>query len=175
MPQISNGWGRCVGVALCNAKGEGTTAFRQGEVAIFHYEFEVSRAIGAAIGGLVICNDKGTIVHGRNTWQFEETPSVVPTAGCTVLFTHEIVLDLAPGEYVFEVGLAAISEADWENRSRISHTEMSARHIRLCHVPKLGPFFISLADRDGVQILTHHGVANLPGSIRTRVVAATNS
>ena len=54
---------------------------------------------------------------------------------------------------------------DWRNRKRISHDESASAITRVCHVPNLGPFPIGLAIRDGVPVLTHHGVAALPGKL----------
>ena len=64
--QVSNGWARCTGVALCNSHGQPCRVFQQGETASFFYEFELLRDIEVPIGGLVIQNDKGVIVHGKN-------------------------------------------------------------------------------------------------------------
>ena len=172
--QVSNGWARCVGVAVCNQQGEACAAFRQGDTAIFHYEFEVSRPVGAVIGGIVIASDKGIIVHGKNSWQYADAEAAVPVAHARVLFTQSIEMNLAMGEYTIEVGLASVTPADWANRARISHDEMALRHLRICHVPDAAVFSVALAMRDGVPTLTHHGIADLPGSMRSRVAPAVD-
>jgi lipopolysaccharide transport system ATP-binding protein len=124
------------------------------------------------IGGVVIRSDKGVNVHGKNSWQFDDVQAAVAGPGTRLTFSQEIALDLAAGEYVFEVGLASVTESDWINRARISHADMSVRHARICHLPDLGPFTVTLADKDGVPVLRHHGVANLPGSIRVHAEAS---
>jgi lipopolysaccharide transport system ATP-binding protein len=123
--------------------------------------------VSVPIGGLVISNERGVIVHGKNGWQFpEELPRNVPP-GTWLHYRHEVGLDLAPGDYTFEVGLAAVDVATWDSREQISHDLMNATHERLCHLPRVGTFSIGLAQRtNGVPYLTHHGVADLPGRMR---------
>jgi lipopolysaccharide transport system ATP-binding protein len=163
--QVSDGSAQCVGVAICNAAGVPCNTFHQGDTAVFYYEFEVLKPIATPLGGMVIKNERGVIVHGKNSWQYEsDTPNTIP-AGTRVSFRHEIRLDLGLGEYVFEVGLASLSRETWTNRKRISHDEMTARTIRHCHIPDAASFSVGLALRDGVAKLTHHGIADLPGNL----------
>jgi lipopolysaccharide transport system ATP-binding protein len=164
-PQISNGQAICTGVALCNANGEPSNVFRQGDRALFHYEFQLAEDIGVPICGIVISNERGIIVHGINSWQYHG--NVPPSGGprSRVVCRQEVVLDLAQGTYTVEVGLAGVSMRDWRNREHISHEESSSKFTRICHVPNLGPFTIGLALRNGVSVLTHHGIARLPGTL----------
>jgi lipopolysaccharide transport system ATP-binding protein len=167
--QIGDGAARCIGVALCNAAGEPCNSFRQGDIAVFYYEFEVSTDIGVPICGVVIQNERGTLVHGKNSWQFENDVPPISGPGARILCRHEIKLDLGPGEYVFEVGLASVSEEVWSARKTMSHEEMSAYHVRNCHIANAGSFSVGLAMKDGVTKLTHHGIANLDGNMSISV------
>jgi lipopolysaccharide transport system ATP-binding protein len=122
----------------------------------------------------VIKNERGVIVHGKNSWQF---PNDVPqnlTSGSRIICRHEIQLDIGLGEYIFEIGLASISSENWNNRGKISHEVMTAGAVRRCHIPEAGSFSVGLAIVDGVGTLTHHGVANLPGDL-TITAYATQS
>jgi lipopolysaccharide transport system ATP-binding protein len=163
--QVSDGTADCVGVAICNEAGEPCNSFRQGDVAVFHYEFELKKSIQVPICGMVISNERGVLVHGKNNWQFEHSaPGSVP-AGSRITCRHEIRLDIAQGEYAFEVGFASISNSVWNNRKAISHEEMTAKTFRHCHVPDAGSFSVGLALKSGVATLTHHGIANLHGNL----------
>lgn len=168
-PQISNGQAHCIGVALCDEFGRPCNSFRQGDLAVFYYEFELTANIGVPICGIVIRNDRGVIAHGKNSWQFEYDVPATLGPGSRVLCRHEIKLDIGLGEYLFEIGLASVSIDTWADRARISHDEMSARHVRNCHVPDAGSFSVGLAERNGVPVLVHHGVADLPGKIAIAV------
>lgn len=163
--QVNNGQARCVGVALCNEVGEPCNSFRQGDWAVFYYEFELAEDIGVPICGIVIKNDRGVIVHGKNSWQFENDTPASLGPGSIVRCRQKIKLDIAGGEYIFEPGLVSVSINSWNQREHISHEEMSTQCVRICHIPSLGPFSVALALRNGVSVLIHHGIANLPGEI----------
>jgi lipopolysaccharide transport system ATP-binding protein len=167
--QVSNGQACCTGVAVCNAAGEPCSSFRQGDKVLFYYEFELKEDIGVPICGLTITNDRGVIVHGKNSWQCPDDVSTGYVPGCLVSCRQEISLDIAPGEYVFGVGLAAADLQDWRNRKNISYHEEMNRITRVCHVPSIGSFSVGLALRDGVPYLLHHGIANLPGDIKIAI------
>jgi lipopolysaccharide transport system ATP-binding protein len=162
--QVNNGQARCTKVALCNVNGDPCNLFRQGDIAVFFYEFELSEHIGVPVCGIVISNERGAIVHGKNSWQFDDEVAPSADIGSRVACRQEVKLDLAPGEYVFEIGLASVSETTWKIRKSISHDEMSARRTRICHIASVSSFSIGLKLHDGVPTLTHHGMANLQGA-----------
>jgi len=169
--QVSNGQARCVSVALCNADGEPCNSFRQGDWAVFYYEFELAEEIGIPVCGVTITNERGIIVHGKNSLQYSRDP-ISKTANdlpTRVICRHKIRLDIAPGEYTFQVGLASTDEVTWKYRGSISHYNLEGRVMRLCHVPQVGCFSIGLASEHGVDVLRHHGVANLDGAMELLV------
>lgn len=167
--QISNGWAHCTGVAIYNSQGQPCRVFQQGETASFFYEFEVLQDIEVPIGGLTIQNDKGVIIHGKNTLQYEtEVPSQV-AQGCRLRFRQDITLEIAIGEYSFTAGLAMISRYDYEYRKEYSQADLNTKIIRLCHLPGLGPFTVALQRNGHSPQLTHHGIANLPGKCQVVV------
>lgn len=162
----------CTRIALLNAAGEACNAFRQGETAVFHAEFEVDEWFGVPVFGVVIKSDRGIIVHGKNSWQDDaDTAAVAPPVGSRIVCRQEVMLQLGLGEYTFDVGLAAVSLSDWNGRRLISHDEWEARHATLCVVADVAQFSVGLALRNGIPVLTHHGVADLPGKFSTQVLA----
>lgn len=173
--QVSNGLARCSGVALFNEAGEPCHYFHQGEKAVFYYEFELDRAIEVPICGIVIQNDRGIIVHGKNSCQYDIDVPFVRAEKSKIYCKQEITLDLGLGDYTFEVGLAALSKKDWEHRQHLSFEEASTRYIRICHVPDVAYFSVGLAKRKGISILTHHGIANLPGNLSIDVEELTKN
>jgi lipopolysaccharide transport system ATP-binding protein len=163
--QIGNGDVRCVGVALLGQEEEPCNSFLQGDHAIFWAEFEVLTQIEVPIFGVVLINDRNIIVHGKNSWQEENDWDFVNYYGRKIICRYEVALDLGPGEYVFGVALSSISSDYWKKRKHISHDEMSASYLDLCHLPDVGHFSIGLARKNGIPVLTHHGVANLSGKM----------
>jgi lipopolysaccharide transport system ATP-binding protein len=164
--QISSSETFCTGIALCNSQGEPCRVFHQGDVAVFYYEFELKQDIEAPICGLIIKNDRGVIVHGKNNWNFDVDCPTGLSSNSKVICQQEIKLNLQPGEYIFETAMATIESSWWHQRNHISYQEMAARVNRLCYVPNAGSFAIELAVKNGVSILTHHGIADLPGNIK---------
>jgi lipopolysaccharide transport system ATP-binding protein len=163
--QISDGSAKCTGVALYNDSGTPCHSFRQGDTAVFYCRFELLRDMDVPICGIVIKNERGVIVHGKNTWQFDhDVPQRVP-AGSQLTSRYEVKLDIGLGEYVFEAGLASVPLQVWRDRKHMSHDMMSSQTLRHCHVPDVGSFAVGLAIRDGVAVLTHHGVSNLIGDM----------
>lgn len=167
--QVSNGWARCVGVALCDRQGQPRRTFQQGETARFFYEFEILRAIEVPVGGLVLYNEQGIIVHGKNTLQYQSVAPVHVQVGARLQFHHDLSLQLAAGEYTFLVGLAALANADYEAQAYFSQAELEQKIVRLCHLPAVGQFVIGLAQGTGPSRLSHHGVADLPGECQIRL------
>lgn len=166
--QISNGQALLVGVALCNEAGQPCNSFHQGDLAVFYYEFELAADIGTPICGVLIRNDRGIIVHGKNSWQYENYENNIAAScgeGSKILCRHEIKLDVGVGEYLFEVGLVSIPRTVWARRASISHEEMDMRCVRICHVADVGSFSVSLAVKNNIPVLTHHGIADLPGKL----------
>lgn len=167
--QVSNGRARCTGVALLNADGVPSNSFRQGERATFYYEFQVDGNIGVPICGMTITNERGVIVHGKNNLQYSDKVEATNSASRRIACYQEISLDLAVGEYTFQVGLAATSQRDWDGRDRVPYEAEMGYVTRVCHVANVGSFSVGMGYRNGVTFLSHHGVADLRGSIRVCV------
>lgn len=169
--QVANGWARCTGVALCDREGLPRRVFQQGETGHFCYEFELLRDIEVPIGGVVIQSDQGVIVHGKNTLQYETDVPVRASKGSRVRFHQEIVLDIKPDEYSFEIGFATVGLAHYNRRAESSHQHLSGEIIRVCHLPRAGHFLVGLR-RPGKPVqLLHHGLVNLPGRCEVHVLA----
>jgi lipopolysaccharide transport system ATP-binding protein len=168
--QMTNGWARCTGVALCDGRGQTCASFQQGETASFFYEFAILRNIDIPAGGLEIQNERGIIVHGKSTLEYgSEVPTQI-SKGSRLRFRQNITLEIAPGEYTFNLGMVAMSLQDYQARERIPHVELDALLVRVCLLTSVSHFKILMRmNRKGVQLL-HHGVANLPGDCQVYIM-----
>jgi len=169
-PQIGNGKAKCLRMALCNSEGELCNSFRQGDTAVFLYEFQFLEDVSAPMCGIVIFNEKGVIVHGKNAWQDDSDIPAVGVVGSRIFCRQEVTLRLGPGEYTFELGLASVQESELMRRDAMSHNEWAATYTTVCVVTAAGRFSVDFAIRNGVSVLSHHGVADLPGSIAMEIV-----
>ena len=173
--QVSNGWARCAGVALCDISGRPSQVFPQGQTASFFYEFLILRDIEVPVGGVLITNDRGVIVHGKHTIQIgTAVPTRVP-AGSRLRFRQDIVLDLECLEYVFEVGLVTLGRVDYERRVSMTPEELEAAYIRVCHLPRVGSFAMTFPITDGPRQISHYGVANLRAQCVASVVPPSSA
>ncbi len=173
--QISNDGARCTGVALCDSQGQPSRAFRQGETAHFYYEYEILKNMEVPIGGIILQNEKGIIVHGKNTLQYgTPVPTWVPQGG-RLRFHQEICLEIAIGIYTVEVGLAALRRHDYDRLGTYSHAELDTKIVRLCHLAPAGEFRVIFRDQwESVQLL-HHGIANLRGQCAVHFIPSPSS
>lgn len=167
-PQISDGSARCLSVALTDQHGHAKRVFSQGETAVFHYEFEVIDWKGTPVAGMTIANERGIIVHGKNSLQFDVEPELPETPCRKLVIRQAIDLSLAVGDYTFEVGLAAVDDSIWRNREHVPYEFEAASVRRMCHLAKVGEFSVKMGLRNTVPFLTHHGVADLAGTIRIK-------
>ena len=167
--QVGDGRGRLTGLAILDANGSARNSFQQGERATFYFEFEVDGEIGVPVCGMVITNDRGVIVHGKSNLQYPDDAPSTTRRTRRISCRQEVSLDLAAGEYTFQVGLASASRANWDGRDRIPYEAEIGYVTRICHVSNVGTFSVRMGTRDGVTFLTHHGIADLPGSIRVHV------
>ncbi|HYB41723.1 MAG TPA: ABC transporter ATP-binding protein, partial [Candidatus Methylomirabilis sp.] len=140
--QISSGRARYTSVALCDGAGRARQAFEQGETASFFYEVELLDDVEVPTGGVELVNDKGIIVHGKTTLEYGSPAPEGARRGARLRFRQDIQLDLAAGEYTFNVGVATLGRRDYEERSSRSHAELDARMIRLCLLPTAGAFAV---------------------------------
>jgi lipopolysaccharide transport system ATP-binding protein len=164
--QVSNEWATCTALALCDNAGRPAGSFEQGATVSVFTEYELLRDIEIPVVGAVIQNDKGVIVHGKNSLQFRTEVPCGLKAGNRVRFRQDIKLEIAPGEYTYEVGIAAVSNEDYQKLDVISHVDMHHRTLRLCHLPAAGHFAVTYNQQHGSAQLLHYGVANLPGDCR---------
>ncbi len=86
------------------------------------------------------------------------------------MFDHEIELKLQQGEYTFELGFAAVPRAVWEQRHNLGFDDWNVAHETLAVITQAGAFSIGLAVKSGRSVLTHHGVADLPGAMVTWLI-----
>jgi len=169
--QVHENRARCVRYAMLNDHGQLITSFKQGETAHFYYEFEALSTLEAPLGGIVLTNQFGVHVHGKNCLQFDlALPSRVEK-GSLMRFHQQITLNISAGEYSFEFGLVEITPDLYKKRSFLPYQVLAEGIHRLCHVPQAGSLAIS--DRlEGIPAaFMHYGMCDLPGQMEFQVVA----
>lgn len=158
---VHNGQAEFIGVAVCATNGEPARLFEMGESAYFYFEFRVLDEIDVPIGGVTLVNEKNILVHGKNSMQYKVSAPPFVRSGATLRFRQRVVLDIAPGEYTFVVGLATVDLMTYENADCMSNADIAQRTQRVVSVGCAGTITVTMR-REGLA-LTHHGLANLPG------------
>src|SRR5258706_11267643 len=133
--QIHENRARCVRYALLNNDGQPSTTFKQGETVHFFYEFEALSTLEMPLGGIVLTNQFGIHVHGKNGLQFDLTLPARVENGSLIRFHQQIILNISAGEYSFELGLVEISPTLYGKRSFLPYQSLKQGIHRLCHVP----------------------------------------
>jgi lipopolysaccharide transport system ATP-binding protein len=95
---------------------------------------------------------------------------ILSRKGTRIRFRQDIQLDLAAGEYTFEVGLATISKNDFDHRELYPHPLLESKVMPICMIPGLGPFSVFFRNKGKPIQLLHHGIADLPGKCEIRVI-----
>lgn len=164
LSQVDNGWGKCVRYVVCDESGKSCTSFAQGKTAVFYYEFLLLKPIAVPLGGLVLQNERGINVHGKGSLEYGcMTPDFLPS-GSIIRCRQRIELKLEIGEYTFELGLATIDPETYKGMSKLNHEQIFSRITRVCHLPNAGVISIGWRQAHPGAPLTHHGVADLPGT-----------
>ena len=165
---IGNGRAELIGVALCDVDGAPCRFFHLGDSAVFFVEYRLLDDIGVPIGGVTIVNEKGILLHGKNSMQYQVAAPEVCQKGTILRFRQRIVLDIAPGEYTFVVGLATMDRVAYQNCEYMSHGDLNHAMERILSVARAGSFKVGFC-REGVA-LGHHGLADLPGTCELYVL-----
>ena len=166
----ANDWAGCTHVAICDASGQPCRSFEQGETLSIFCRYAVQHDMEVAVAGVELINDKRVIVFGKNTLQFDSDHPTLTPAGSSLRVRFDVKLELAPGEYTFNLGFSAISREDFDRRASLSHQELESRTTVISILTRAGDFLVTFRSRDTTPVqLTHHGVANLPGQATLRL------
>jgi lipopolysaccharide transport system ATP-binding protein len=162
--RVEDGSASVRAVALTDAQGRPCGSFAQGAIGRFYFEVELLRPLEVPVGGVVIHDERGTVVHGKNSLHFDcPVPGAVP-AGTRLRFRVDLGLELGLGDYTFDVGFASLSLADYHQRAEMTHDELIGRIAHRCVVTGAGAFNVRYRPVGSRPIqLLHHGLANLPG------------
>lgn len=162
--QVGNGWAKCIRYTVCDAQGNRCASFAQGDKAFFYCEFVTLKPISVPLAGIVLQNERGINVHGKGSLEYySDAPDHIP-AGVVIQCRQTVELNLELGEYTFELGLATIDGETYRDMSGMNHERIFSRIVRICHIPRAGVLAIGWRAVHHGAALTHHGIADLPGT-----------
>jgi lipopolysaccharide transport system ATP-binding protein len=163
-PRVEDGSAHLLAVAVTDGQGRPCVSFPQGAIGRFYFEVEVRRPLEVPVGGVVIHDQRGNVVHGKNSLHFDCPVPPAVAVGTRLRYRVDLGLELGIGDYTFDVGFASLSLADYRHRAEMAYDDLVGRIAHRCVVTGAGSFNVTyrpLGTRP-IQLL-HHGLANLPG------------
>lgn len=159
---------RFIRVAVCDRHDQPCQVFRQGETAVFYYEFVVEQTIGAPIGSLEISNAYNLLLHSKTSLQHQIEVPVGAAAGSRVRFRQVVQMNLAPGEYTFTLGLLTLHPELYANLANLSQQDLNEKTVWLNRVEQAGALVVTPGLGLGMAVL-HGGLCDLPGECQVQV------
>jgi lipopolysaccharide transport system ATP-binding protein len=160
----------CAFVALTDAQGQPCRIFEMGQDAIFSFEFRIIQPMDAPVVGVELFNERNLNVHGKNSLQSEAVAPPAVASGDVIRVRQRIAMDLAPGNYTFNVGIATIDAAAYAQVTTMPYPAIAELLHNVLMVNNAGAFSV-IARRTG-QALPHHGICDLDGDVRLTVTSA---
>lgn len=167
--EISNGKARFLKIGIFNQDGQSARVFHQGEKAYFVYEVEILEDIYIPVFGIVFYDQRNTIIFGKDNLQtYTDVPKSVKK-GSVLRCVFEIKVDVAIGEYTFDVGFNTISENDFNLRSFRNQEEVNQTKEILNIIPKAGSFAIHEKIMGEPMKIMFHGCCDLPSDVEIKI------
>lgn len=158
-----NGGASILWCKLYDEYGNECTCFQQGQKAIFISEVIIKRKIEVPINSIIIKNQNNIIVHGKDTIQNGIQLPLSMEAGSDFFYRYDVSLDIAEGEYTYEVGVGAIPTNVYKNVNAVSQIELDSSMERLAMVGSREVFTVNHLIKGNPTQMLFHGMADLPG------------
>jgi len=168
--EIGNGQGHFLHIGLFDEFGNARRSFSQGENAYFYYEVQINIDIEIPHSGITLYDQRNIIVHGKDTMQCSEGLPNLLRSNSIVSILQKISLDLAIGDYTFEVGFASIDDRTYKQRSFLSQEEIDANYNRICNRNKVGLFSVIPKKIGNPTKIGFHGCCDLQGRIEMKIL-----
>ena len=163
--EISNGKAGILRIGAFDEHGYAKNSFEQGEVCYLYYEIGIYADIAMPLAGMVLTNQKGIIVHGKDHLQIcAKLPDYVK-AGTRLRYLQTVKLDLQVGEYTLEAGFGTMKKELYEVRMHKQQEEVNAGMERLVNLIDAGRIAV-LEKKTGMPMKNmFHGICDLAGDI----------
>jgi len=153
---------------ICDAFGKKCRVFEMGDSVIIYTEVEALATLRMPCVGVVITNSMNINVYGKQSVQAKSKAPAAVTKGTHIRIRHEIKLNLAPGEYTFDLGVSDIDHADYLQADKLRHAELVQKYRRCCQLQRAGAFQI-IPKRHGME-MPFLGICDLPASHELSIV-----
>lgn len=139
LPENSNNSkANLIQLALYNEKGVQTNVFRQGEVAYFYYSYKIKKNAGVPISKLSILSARNLIIHSKDSIQLDAYHPKSLKKGNIIRYRQSVKMDIAPGNYIFNLTLSTLHPDDFEKRDILTWLEYKQKRASLISVKQAG-------------------------------------
>lgn len=162
------GAGTFLHVGMFNKEGKAQYVFEQGEEAYFYADVLLNQDIECPTFGVAITDQRNIIIHGKDQTQYNtdaDYPQMLK-AGTRFAAMQRVKLDIAVGEYTFDVGCTSISKDIFDKRSVLTQDIINANMNRLCSIARVGNFSVNEKHIGDPTKIGFHGCCDLPGEIK---------
>lgn len=154
---------RVTAVGVTDREGRPRMSFAIGETATFWIEFEATRDLLTPMTGVTLLNSKNLPVHSKTSLHHLAPAPASAPAGSRVRAMHTISLDIEPGQYLLDIGLATISPQVYARLPEVGHQELiAASHAVVALLLAGSP--LAVVPRSQGLAIPFAGYADLPGS-----------
>jgi lipopolysaccharide transport system ATP-binding protein len=154
---------------VCDAQGNPCQVFKQGETAIFYIAYQANENMGVPIVGINLVTVQNLLIHSKNSLQLNVDHPLKLKKGDIIRYKQLVKLDVAPGNYIFNLNLSAMHASDFALREGFSKTDFKEKLIPVLGVKSAGA--IQVVRHPGNQAFDlHGGICNLDGEMRMEVV-----
>lgn len=167
--EITDGSADYARIGLFDEFGNAKRNFEQGEEAYFYVEIKMNKTIGVPVHAVIIQDQRGNIVHGKDTIQGDNRLPMVIEKNNILRILHKVKLDIAEGEYSFSVGLSSVSDAVYQNRGKYIQEELHGMLNRHCSMTKVGSFGVHQLEVGKPTRMLFHGMCDIPTDIWVEV------
>ncbi|NJP05811.1 MAG: ABC transporter ATP-binding protein [Chloroflexaceae bacterium] len=157
--------------ALCNAQGQATLHFTQGDTAFFYAECQLQQDIAIPIMGCEITNQWNQLIYAKNSLQHQIARPRPGKAGSLIRLCQSMTLCIQPGKYVFGLRCSTLPAASYDRLDALSDTAAQQEPTMLLHLKQLGMFHVLPRYGTGLKSL-HGGLCDLPGDCQLQVLHA---
>jgi lipopolysaccharide transport system ATP-binding protein len=146
--------------------------FRTNEQVRIHAKFVCNSDLSTPIVGVVLRTDRGVVVFGKNTAQFD---SPVPTSlkkGSVLRVRFDIDLSIAAGEYLIDLGFATWPSELHSNLKSTSISEIESASVRHCVVTSVCNLSVIPKGSLGYDAQPFYGLTDLRSDATLEVFGA---
>ena len=163
---ITNG-ARVCSLACCDSTLGQRWVFSQGEMVSFFVGIEAETDLQVPIVSVVITDERGVVIHGSSTHMKGQSPSSPLQRGQKMRVRCDLGLALRYGEYQVDVSFGDCPPEIFRQRQNLTFEALGAAVRQLGRLSRVG--IIAVVPRQGgtPAQLTHHGIADLPGTMTT--------